>query len=66
MGLPLVVISAGGLPPSSGRSVLCQTAEMFWKLEPVLQPAKILAFDPEEPDLICRIGRLKYSAFAKK
>ena len=48
MGQPLVGISTGDLP-SSESLVLRQTAETFWKLEPVLQPAKILPFDLGEP-----------------
>ena len=34
---------------STDNSVLRQTAETLWKLEPVLQPAKILTFEPGEP-----------------
>jgi len=34
---------------STDNSVLRQIAETLWKLEPVLQPAKILTFEPGEP-----------------
>ena len=64
MGQPLVGISTGDLP--SAGSILRQTAETFWKLEPVLQPAKILAFDPGEPR--CSFAAsiaFDYSHFAK-
>jgi len=35
--------------PFYKRAILRQAAETFWKLEPILQPAKILASDPGEP-----------------
>jgi hypothetical protein len=52
--------------PRAGRSIVRKAAETFWKPEPDLQPAKILAFDPGEPRCTFAVSvAFDYPHFAK-
>ena len=60
---PLLVAVADRTKPP----ILCQAAGGFWKLEPGLLPAKILAFNPGEPGSSFAVSvAFDHPHFAKK